>query len=85
VLPALPWLAFKSKKNHITFDLKISYVKKLPCLEAHIIPYSQKKFQKITATLDASSRVTKGPKTHFEVKGALGVKKNTYGDLFGRI
>jgi hypothetical protein len=28
-------------KNHITFDLKISYVKKLPRLEAHSIPYSQ--------------------------------------------
>jgi hypothetical protein len=49
-------------------------VKKLPCLEAHSIPYSQKKFQKITAVLDASSSVTKSPKTHFGAKGALGVK-----------
>jgi hypothetical protein len=48
-------------------------VKKLPCLEAHSIPYSQKKFQKITAILDASSSVTKSPKTHFGAKRALGV------------
>jgi hypothetical protein len=54
----------------MTFDLKISYVKKLPCLEAHSIPYSQKKFQKITAILDASSSVTKSPKSHFGGKEA---------------
>jgi hypothetical protein len=48
-------------------------VKKLPCLEAHSIPYSQKKSQKITAILDASSSVTKSPKSHFGAKGALGV------------
>jgi hypothetical protein len=63
-------------KNHITFDLKISYVKKLPCLEAHSIPYSQKKFQKITAILDASSSMTKSPKSHFGAKRALGVNEN---------
>jgi hypothetical protein len=49
-------------------------VKNLPCLEAHSIPYSQKKFQKIIAILDASSSVTKSPKTHFGAKGALGDK-----------
>jgi hypothetical protein len=50
-------------------------MKKLPRLQAHSIPYSQKKFQKITAILDASSSVTKSPKSHFGGKGALGVKK----------
>jgi hypothetical protein len=49
-------------------------VKKLPCLEAHSILYSQKKFQKITTILDASSSMTKSPKSHFGGKGALGVK-----------
>jgi hypothetical protein len=33
-------------KNHITFDLKISYVKKLPCLEAHSIPTLNESFKK---------------------------------------
>jgi hypothetical protein len=51
-------------------------VKKLPCLEAHSIPYSQKKFQKITAILDASSSMTKSPKSHFGAKRALGVNEN---------
>jgi hypothetical protein len=49
--------------------------KKLPCLEAHSIPYSKKKFQKTTAIWDASSSVTRSPKSHFGGKGALGVKK----------
>jgi hypothetical protein len=49
-------------------------VKKLPCLEAHSIPHSQKKSQKITEILDASSSLTKSPKSHFGAKGALGVK-----------
>jgi hypothetical protein len=49
-------------------------VKKLPCLEAHSIPCSQKMFQKIIAILDASFTVTRSPKIHFGGKGALGVK-----------
>jgi hypothetical protein len=49
-------------------------VKKLPSLEAHSIPYSQLKFQKITAILDASSKVTKSGQNCFGEHGPLGVK-----------
>jgi hypothetical protein len=60
-------------KFHITFDLKILYAKKLPCQKLHSIPYSQLKFQKITAILDASSKVTKSGQNHFGDHSLLGV------------
>jgi hypothetical protein len=49
-------------------------MKKLPCLEVHSIPYFKKKFQKTTAISNASSSVTKSPRSHSRGKGALGVK-----------
>jgi hypothetical protein len=49
-------------------------MKKLPCLEAHSIPYFQYKLQKITTILDASSRVTKSPKSQIGGKGAFQYK-----------
>ena len=48
-------------------------MKKLPCPEAHSILYSQKKFQKVIAILDASSKVTKSAQNYFGDNGPLGV------------
>jgi hypothetical protein len=59
---------------HISFVLKISFVKKVPCLEAHSIPYFQKKFQKITKFLDSSIHITKMPTNLFGKGRALGIK-----------
>jgi hypothetical protein len=50
-------------------------VKKLHFLEVHSVPYSQKKFQKITAILDASSKVTESGQNRFGEHGPLGVKE----------
>jgi hypothetical protein len=52
-------------------------VKKLPSLEAHSIPYSQYKFQKITAILDTSSKVTESGQNRFGEHGSLGVNPGT--------
>jgi hypothetical protein len=45
-------------------------------LEAHSIPYSQLKFQKFTAILDTSFKVTKSGQNRFEEHGPLGI--NSY-------
>jgi hypothetical protein len=48
-------------------------VSKLPCLEAHSIPYSQQKVQIITSILDGSSNVIKSAQKHFGENGHLGL------------
>jgi hypothetical protein len=47
---------------YITFGLKKSSMKILPCFKAHSIPYFQYKFQKTIAIIDSSSNVIKSPK-----------------------